>query len=71
MAYTAIITENTTFPLFKATAILSFVSNARAVTKQRSALAQLTHSQLNDIGISPAERATECNRRFWQHGQVI
>lgn len=66
MAYTAIITENSTFPSFKTTAILSFVSNARAVTKQRRALAQLTHSQLNDIGISPVERAAECKRRFWQ-----
>jgi uncharacterized protein YjiS (DUF1127 family) len=68
MAYTGIITQNATFPSPNTTSVLSFVANARAVTKQRRALASLTASQLNDIGISPAQCAVECKRRFWQRG---
>ena len=66
MAYTTIITENTSFPSFKPAATFSFIAKSLATMKQRRALARLTPQQLNDIGITSAQRTTECNRRFWK-----
>jgi uncharacterized protein YjiS (DUF1127 family) len=66
MAYTTIITENTSFPAFKVSAAISSISNVVATVKQRRALARLTDTQLNDIGITSAQREAECNRHFWQ-----
>lgn len=66
MAYTPIITSNTSFPSFKVTAAFSFFAQSFAIAKQRRALAKLTEAQLNDIGVTPAQRETECNLRFWQ-----
>jgi hypothetical protein len=68
MAYTTIITENTSFPPFKVAATFSFITKSVAIAKQRRALGRLTETQLNDIGMTPAQRTAECKRRFWQHG---
>jgi uncharacterized protein YjiS (DUF1127 family) len=67
MAYTTIITENTSFPAFNLSTPVTFISKSIATAKQRRALARLTETQLNDIGITTQQRATECSRRFWQH----
>jgi uncharacterized protein YjiS (DUF1127 family) len=61
-------TSNIAFPTTKSVSIMNLISSARAVSKQRRALAGLSSSQLSDIGMTPAQRTTECNRRFWQRG---
>jgi uncharacterized protein YjiS (DUF1127 family) len=60
--------SSTAFSTTKSVSLLNFISSARAISKQRRALAGLTTSQLSDIGLTPAQRTTECNRRFWQRG---
>jgi len=69
MAYTSIITENTTFPAVKVKSIFKTFMAMRETSKQRRALSRLSHAELNDIGVTSAQRTAECNRRFWQQSK--
>lgn len=71
MAYPTIISTNAAFPVFNIKTLVSAVNDMCTVSKQRRTLSRLTTQQLTDIGITPQQRATECNRRLWQIGQTI
>ncbi len=44
----------------------SLLAEWRRRARSRAELAALCQYQLHDIGLSPAERARECAKRFWQ-----
>ncbi len=46
--------------------LLSLMAEWRRRARSRAELAALCQHQLRDIGLSPAERARECAKRFWQ-----
>lgn len=46
--------------------MLSLLAEWRRRARSRTELAALCQHQLKDIGLSPAERARECAKRFWQ-----
>jgi uncharacterized protein YjiS (DUF1127 family) len=68
MTYVTAKSRTTTLRSIKAISITAFVSNALEISKQRRALARLSPSQLNDIGITPEQQSKECNLRFGQRG---
>jgi len=50
-------------------ALLAFGSQMRRCHhryRQRMILAELDHRMLADIGVTPVDRDSECNKRFWQ-----
>lgn len=45
--------------------VLSIIKDMLKVSRQRHALAGLTHDQLQDIGLTHAEAQVEAARPFW------
>lgn len=51
---------------FNLASALKTLAAMRETSKQRRALSRLTDTQLNDLGMTPAQRTAECDLRFWQ-----
>lgn len=62
---TAIFKAHTPTHIISATAALNWVAGSMRIARQRRALAKLSLSALDDIGVTEAQANKEAHKPFW------
>lgn len=63
--HTATFKAHTSTGIFSPAAALNWVADSVRIAQQRRALAKLTLSALDDIGVSEAQAVKEAHKPFW------